>query len=263
MKLLLAMLLLTSCGGQGNYKEITDYQKVAMENGWEINQRTNIVKISKTYQLKEGEILDGKGKLYLWTGEHQEWCHSHTEKSETAPRMFQMAKHSKIMNMDVECSLDGIEMEDDTEIRNVTFRDAEEDAISTKGTNNRIINNKFFLAQDKAIQLNNAENVLIKGNTFHHSGRAVSGSGKNAGGARGVKVIGNRMKNVEIAIRAQRNHEIFAKDNVIEQGRSMFESVEQSEVHDCGGNTATGGAEMVSKKSVNAIKKDSSKCKGI
>jgi len=254
MRYLLALLATTAmaagAGSGGTYQERSDYKEVWKEEGFSDKCDVNIKKTTKV-----SGVLDGKGKTYCWKGAgYPNKCHAKEEISENEPRMFEMERGSTIKNMKVICTLDGFKMNDNTKIENVVFLDAEEDAITTLGNGNIIRNNKFYLCQDKCIQMNKATKVTIEGNYFKHALRAMSGSGANSGGATGIIARNNKCKNCELMIRAQRNHEMRAIGNSIDGGEALFESVEKSKVCDGGGNVATGGAKLISKDSTNEIK---------
>ena len=241
-----------SAGGAlqpGNYKHRTDWKKVYEEEGF---KASCTIKVPKTIKV-EG-TLDLKGCLYVWTGKGKENCHAADEIGESEPRMFEMAKGSKLRNGQIECSPDGVLMNDDTEISNILFRDCEEDCITTKGKGNVIRNNKFFLAQDKAVQMNQATNVEITSNTFKHVLRGLSGSGSSTGGADGIVATGNTFKNAELAFRAQSDHDIRAKNNVIDGGEALFETANNAVIYDCGGNEAKGGATKMAKDGTKNVK---------
>ncbi len=237
--LLLTCLILSSFTNVGaidfsgsGYKHITDWKSVEKE----LPARPNcVVEIKKTTTVKG--TLDGKGCLYIWKGAgYPKKCHAKEELSETEPRMFVMEKGAKIRNMQIECSLDGILMNDNTLIENVVFRDVEEDAITTKGNNLIIRGNTFFLCQDKCIQLNKANKVQVIDNHFQHAARPLSGSGKSSGGATGIIARDNTCKNCEIMFRMQSNHDIIVEGNYLENGRDMLETVDKAVIYDCGDN---------------------------
>jgi len=217
------------------YRHVTDWRSVESE----LPARPSCtVEVKKTITVKG--TFDGKGCLYTWRGSgYPKKCHAPAELSETEPRMFVMTKGSKLRNMQIECSLDGILTAENTTIENIVFRDVEEDAITTKGNNIVIRNNKFFLCQDKCIQLNGpAKGVLIENNHFQHANRPMSGSSMSQGGATKIISRGNTCKNCEIMYRMQQNHDIIAENNYLEDGRDMLETVDQSVIYDCGRNVA-------------------------
>jgi hypothetical protein len=214
------------------YEHIEDYKKA---NPAPPPEPKCVVDVKKTINVKG--TLDGKGCLYRWKGPgYPSKCHRSSEISESEPRMFVMSKGSKIKNLQMECSLDGILMNDNTTIDNIINRDCEEDCVTTNGKNNTIQNSQFFLCQDKCIQMNKASNVKILNNKFFHALRPMSGSGKHSGAAHNIQAIGNTCYNCEIMIRAQRDHDVTATDNKMEKGECLFETVEDAVIYDEGGN---------------------------
>lgn len=216
----------------GGYRHITDWKSV--ENELPVKPKC-VVQVKDTITVKG--TLDGKGCLYSWRGKgYPKNCHASREISENQPRMFVMSPGSKIKNMQIECSLDGILTNDNTTIENVLFRDVEEDAITTRGNNVKIIKNTFFLCQDKCLQLNGpSKNVLVEDNHFQHANRPLSGSASK-GGAKGIIARGNTCKNCEIMFRMQSNHDVIVEDNYLEDGRDLLETVDQAVIYDCGRN---------------------------
>jgi hypothetical protein len=220
---------------QSSYEHITDYKKANPGPGPEPKC---VVNVKKTMNIKG--TLDGKGCLYRWRGEgYPKKCHASKEISESEPRMFVMSPGSTIKNLQMECSLDGILMNDNTTIDNIVNRDCEEDCVTTNGKNNTIKNSKFFLCQDKCLQLNQASNVKILNNEFYHAQRPMSGSAGKRGGATNIQAVGNYCYNCEIMIRAQSNHDFHAKDNELKKGECLFETVDKSVIYDQGGNTVS------------------------
>jgi hypothetical protein len=224
--------------GRSAYKHRTDWKTVYQEEGFD-KTPSCVVNVTGTIRLKRNQIFDGKGCLYRWRGSgYPQKCHSSAELSENEPRMFEMAPGSQIRNLRMECSLDGILMHDDTVVSNVINQDCEEDCITTKGRNNTIINSKFYLCQDKCIQMNQATNVRIENNFFKHANRPMSGSGATRGGARPVYAMNNRCENCDIMVRAQSNHVIYASGNSLKRGECMFETHDRAIIHDRGRNRA-------------------------
>jgi hypothetical protein len=240
-----------SMGGSGNFKDVTDWKSVYKEEGFDKAPKC-VVKVKNTIHVKG--ILDGKGCRYVWVGKNAKDCHAREEISENQPRMFEMGKGSTLKNMQIECMLEAIRMDDDATVQNVTVLDVEEDAISLSGKNNRVLNNKFYLASDKVIQGNQSTNALIQGNLFKHAARAFSGSGKTNGGADGVRFYNNRCINCELMIRAQSDHDVYAKGNLLDGGEALFETVEKAVIYNCGGNRAQGGADERAKDGTNNIR---------
>jgi len=241
------LLSLISCNS--SYQHRTDWQKVYEEEGF---KDKCLVKVDKTIKV-EG-VFDGKGCTYTWVGKSKEHCHASEEISESHPRLFDMMPSSTLKNLHIDCILEGVRMNDNTTIENVVFRDAGEDAINTKGTLNTIKNNKFYLCQDKCIQGNQANKVVVTNNFFKHALRPFSGSGSTKGGADLVEFENNKCENCEIMIRAQSDHEVKAKSNQLAGGECMFESVDESTIYDLGNNTVT-NATLVCKDNKNEIKK--------
>jgi hypothetical protein len=226
-------------GGGSSYVHRTDWKNVYEEEGFE-DAAQCVVDVKKTIKLKKNQVLDGKGCVYRWRGAgYPKKCHSGEELSESEERMFEMAPGSVIKNMHIECALDGILMSDNTRVENTVHRDCEEDCVTTSGKKNVIVNNEFYLCQDKCIQMNKASEVRIERNLFKHALRSMSGSGKKSGGARPIYASENRCENCEIMIRAQRNHEVFAVGNTLNRGECLMETVEEAVIYDEGGNVAT------------------------
>lgn len=224
-------------GKGGAYQHRTDWKKVYQEEGFD-KTPSCVVNVKSTIRLKRNEVFDGKGCLYRWRGAgYPQKCHSSSELSEGERRMFEMAPGSQIRNLRMECALDGIMMNDDTTISNVINQDCEEDCVTTKGRNNTIINSRFYLCQDKCIQMNSATNVRIENNLFKHAARPMSGSSRS-GAARPVYARNNRCENCEIMIRSQSNHVIYASGNSLKRGECMFETGDRSIIYDKGRNTA-------------------------
>jgi len=227
----------SAMGKKSAYQFRTDWKKVYQEEGFD-KAPSCVVNVKSTIRLKTNEVFDGKGCLYRWRGTgYPQKCHASSEISEGERRMFEMAPGSQIRNLRMECALEGIRMNDNTTISNVINQDCEEDCITTKGRNNTIINSKFYLCQDKCIQLNAASNVRIEGNLFKHAARPMSGSSRGVA-ARPVYASNNRCENCEIMFRAQSNHVIHASGNHLKRGECMFETVERSIIYDKGGNRA-------------------------
>jgi len=245
MKTLLTLLVFVSC--KSAYVHRTDWQNVYKEENF---KSTCTVNVKETIKVKG--VLDGKGCTYTWIGKNKQNCHASEEISETEPRMFEMESNSTIKNMKIDCILEGIRMGDNTVIENVHFWDCGEDCISTRGTMNTIRNNKIYLAQDKAIQGNQADKVVITGNYFKHVARAFSGSGGTQGGADHIDFSNNTCDNCEIMIRSQSDHKVYAKNNSLTKGECMFESVDESRIFNNGGNKVT-DATLVCKDNKNPI----------
>lgn len=244
------LLLLTLVACNSSYKHRTDWENVYKEEGFDTSPKC-LIKVDKTIDVK-GDF-DGKGCTYTWVGKNKEHCHASEEVSESHPRLFQMEKDSKLRNLKIDCILEGIRMNDNTTIENVTFMDCGEDCVSTMGTLNTIKNNRFYLGQDKVIQGNQATKVVITGNKFKHSLRAFSGSGGTKGGADRVEFENNTCENCEIMIRAQSDHKVYAKNNALVGGECMFESVDKSTIYNLGNNTVD-NAILVCKDNLNEIK---------
>ena len=126
-------------GGGSSYVHYEDYQKAVPQPP---AKPACVVNVKKTIKVKG--TLDGKGCLYQWRGAgYPGKCHKADEISEGEARMFVMERGATIKNLQMECSLDGILMNDNTTVENIINRDCEEDCVTTKGKNNTIKNKKL------------------------------------------------------------------------------------------------------------------------
>ncbi len=192
------------------------------------------VQVSETIRVKG--VFDGQGCLYEWVGPGAEFCHAEEEVSEKMPRMFVMHPGSTLRNLQMICSPDGTLMNDDTTIENVIDRDCGEDCVTTRGKNNRILNSAFFFCDDKCIQLNEAQGVEIRGNTFVSGKIPLSGSSSSKGGANNIQVHDNRFTHVKTAILAQSDHDFHVSGSRADDTDCFFETKEAGIIYDLGGN---------------------------
>ena len=236
-------------GSPGTYRDRSgDWKAVYKEEGFDKAPKC-IVKVKETIKVRG--TLDGKGCRYVWVGKNASDCHAKDEVREDNPRMFEMQPGSRLKNLQAECMLEAIRMNDDTVVENITVIDVEEDAIATNGTGNTIRNNKFYLASDKAIQRNQAKKVLIEGNYFKHVLRGFAATGDTR---TDYVFRDNRCVNCELMLTVHRKQRVLARLNTMDGGEAMFETVENGEIDDQGGNYATGGAEIRSEDGTNNIK---------
>jgi Pectate lyase len=207
---------------------------------------------SKTIEV-DG-VFDGKGCIYFWTGKGKDTCHGDEEVSENEPRMFVMKPGSTLKNVVIDCSPDGILMNDNTTIDNVFIRDVGEDGVTTNGVNNTIKNSKFYRCDDKCTQNNFAKNVRYLNNEFHYGKIPLGGSGATRGGARPIYVIGNKFKNVKTVILSQRNHIFEMGNNSAENIECFFETKEQGVIHLNGSKQTIKNGELMCSRGTKNVK---------
>jgi len=154
-----------------------------------------VVEVKDTIRVKG--TLDGKGCLYTWRGAgYPENCRAPEEIDESQPPMFVLEEGATLKNLQMECALDGIHTTRNNLIDNIVNRDVEEDAI-TIGENITIQNSQFWYCNDKCLQMNRANNVIIRNNRFFHSNKPVLANyGYN------ILVMDNYMENIKRGIRS-------------------------------------------------------------
>jgi len=235
IRLILTAVLIASCTSRPDKISWSELQKkLPPEPSCKINVKETI---------KVRGTLDGKGCIYFWKGKGAESCHGDEEVSETEPRMFEMEPGSTLRNVVIDCSPDGILMNDDTVIENIFVRDTGEDAVTTKGRNNTIRNSKFYRSDDKMFQLNRAENVRIQGNEFHYAKIALGGSA-NDQGAKPIEVSGNKFLNVKTVILAQANHDFRMGNNSAKNIECFFETKSKGIIRTEGSKQSIDGGEL-------------------
>ena len=85
----------------------------------------DIVNVSQTITVRSGQIFDGKGKLYDWTGEGD--C----SQDEGMPPMFKLASNSALRNLRMRNAPDGVHIKgSNVVVDNIVNLDVCEDAIS-------------------------------------------------------------------------------------------------------------------------------------
>lgn len=198
-------------------------------------------KVDKTIKVKG--TFDGDGCIYFWTGKGKDTCHGDEEASESEPRMFELEPGATLKNVVIDCSPDGIEMNENTVIDNVFIRDCGEDCVTTKGKNNIIKNSKFYRCDDKCIQLNGPATVKLINNEFHYGKIPLSGSASK-GGARPIEVRNNRFENCKTVVLSQSNHEFHFYDNRAKDIECLFETKEKGVIYNKGTQIIDGGKLM-------------------
>lgn len=238
MKTLITALaiILASCSTRHDKISWADLQK---ELPPEPKERVNVKET-----IKVRGTFDGKGRLYVWKGKGADTCHGDEEVSETEPRMFEMEPGSTLKNVVIDCSPDGIHMNDDTTIDNVFIRDCGEDCVTTRGRNNVIKNSQFYRGDDKCFQLNGPATVTILNNKFKYCKIPLSGSGATRGGAHPIEVRGNTFAKVKTVILAQHNHEFQMGDNTAEDIECFYETKEQGVIYTNGSKQSINGGEL-------------------
>ena len=198
-------------------------------------KRPSCVKVvTKTIEVTG--TLDGKGCVYTWQGAgYPKYCRAPQEINEHQPAMFNLHPGAKLINLQMECALDGIHTSENNVIDNVINRDVEEDAI-TIGRNITIRNSRFYFCQDKCLQMNTASNVTIENNYFYHSNSTILANyGTN------ITVRNNYFYQVRKPIRAVSragvNSVVNASGNHIYGADCGLLSEVKGKVIDGGGNT--------------------------
>jgi hypothetical protein len=155
-----------------------------------------VVEVKQTIRVTG--TLDGKGCLYTWRGAgYPQYCSAPSEIDENQPAMFHLEPGAMLKNLQMECALDGIHTTRNNTIDNIVNRDVEEDAI-TIGQNITIQNSQFWYCNDKCLQMNSADNVIIRNNRFYNSNKPVLANwGYN------ILVHDNYFKDVKLAIRSK------------------------------------------------------------
>ena len=158
-----------------------------------------IVNVSQTITVRQGQIFDGKGKLYDWTGEGD--C----SQVEGMPPMFKLASNSALRNLRMRNAPDGIHIKgSNVLVDNIVNVDVCEDAISIKLDENKSIptdiiisNSKFYDCEDKAIQITRGKNLLIANNEFHRCAKAI----RVKENASDIRFENNKVYGAKIAIK--------------------------------------------------------------
>jgi hypothetical protein len=190
-----------------------------------------VVQVKNTITVSSNKVFDGKGCLYAWRGAgYPGKCQASAELSEKEPPMFILKPGATLRNLHIECALDGIHTSSNNKIQNVVNRDVEEDAI-TIGTNILIENSEFWFCQDKCLQMNRADGVIIRNNKFFHANSPMkANTGKN------VQVYDNYFYNVNKAVRAEQSiSRITARDNVVKRAKCYISSEGKAIITDEGG----------------------------
>lgn len=235
MKYLLPVLLITACTSMHEISWDSLKKKLPPEPSCKKN-------VDKTISVSG--TFDGKGCMYVWTGKNASKCHGDEEVSEKEARMFVMKPGSTLKNVVIDCSPDGIEMDDNTTIDNVFIRDCGEDCVTTGGKNNVIKNSKFYRCDDKCIQLNGPASVKLSNNEFHYGKIPLGGSSHSSGGAHPIEVSGNKFFDSKTVILSQRNHEFHVKNNEARNIECFFETKEEGVVYNEGEQKISGGSLM-------------------
>jgi hypothetical protein len=190
-----------------------------------------IIQVKSTITVSSNKVLDGKGCLYTWRGAgYPDKCQASAELSEKEPPMFVLKPGATLRNLHMECALDGIHTSSNNKIQNVVNRDVEEDAI-TIGTNILIENSEFWFCQDKCLQMNRADGVIIRNNKFFHANSPMkANTGKN------VQVYNNYFYNVNKAVRAEQSiSKIIARENVVKRAKCYLSAEGKATITDEGG----------------------------
>ena len=150
--------------------------------------------------------------------------------------MFNLKPGAKLMNMQIECALDGIHTSRNNTIENVFFRDVEEDAI-TATENVTIKDSQFWYCNDKCIQMNKASNVTLSNNIFNY----VGGTGILANWGYNITVKNNFLYNAKRGIRSRTSKSLIRAQNNKQDGGNCFLEAEDSGIlEDLGSNVSTG-----------------------
>lgn len=158
-----------------------------------------IVNVSQTITVRQGQIFDGKGKLYDWTGQGD--C----SQSEGMPPMFKLASNSALRNLRMRNAPDGVHIKgSNVLVDNIVNLDVCEDAISIKLDENKSIpkdiiisNSKFYDCEDKAIQITRGKNLLIANNEFHRCAKTI----RVKENASDIRFENNKVYDAKIAIK--------------------------------------------------------------
>ena len=159
----------------------------------------DIVKVSQTITIREGQIFDGKGALYEWTGEGD--C----SQTEGMPPMFKISANAALKNLRMKNAPDGIHIKgSNVVVDNIVNLDVCEDAISIKLDKNKsvpqniiISNSKFYDCEDKAIQITRGKNLLISDNEFYRCAKAI----RVKENASDIRFENNKVYDAKIAIK--------------------------------------------------------------
>ena len=193
----------------------------------------DVIKVSTTIVVEEGEIFDGNGALYDWVGEGD--C----SQAEDMPPMFKLSAGSTLKNLKMKNAPDGIHVKGShVIIDNIVNVDVCEDAISIKLDKNKkipanivISNSKFFECSDKAIQITRGDNILIEGNEFHNCARPI----RLKELATNIRIENNAFYNVKSAIKVTGGNGSAAK-NLIEKAEIGFWIEDDGTFEDAGEN---------------------------
>jgi hypothetical protein len=209
-------------GGSNSPKGFDDgYKKdvnSVKENVWPKFPCTK--KVSSTITVASGKTFDGEGCEYIWTGKYSDKCDAPEEFSEGVPKMFVLGKGSKLKNIGIRCSPDGVELGSNSKLDNVKVR-TEEDAVNMSGsvTNVTIRNTNFYYSSDKAFQGNpGIGNVTLYGVGIYHANSPIKYDGDGT-----FRISNSKFKNFNKAIGAQSSSAHFIiEDTTFEQGNCIF-----------------------------------------
>jgi len=129
----------------------------------------------KTITVKAGQTYDGGGKTFgsdIGDG----------SQSEDQPAVFELEKGSSLKNCKiVPPAGDGIHVNGDNTITNVTFTDVGEDAISMRSSSSggtvTITNCSFSKGEDKIFQVNKASTWMLNNITVNGAGKVLRQNG--------------------------------------------------------------------------------------
>jgi hypothetical protein len=214
----------SSSGGSGSYQAPNSSERLKSLSPQPPKAPSCVRNVSSTIQVRG--TFDGSGCLYRWRGRgYPKDCGALREISENQPKMFIVRKGGKLRNLQIECSLDGVQLDDNSTIENVLFRDVEEDMVNLSGSENVTIRNVTgFFHQDKAVQINSANNVNIDGMKLYHGQTGITGSPEGSSAKGTVK--NSKFYNLKTAIRARGKFTWTVSNTTIENADCAF--VEQS-----------------------------------
>ncbi len=183
--------------------------------------------VKSTIEVKENQVFDGQGCLYTWQGQGYPASCGLDKSPEGMPAMFLLKPGSAIKNLHLECALDGIHTTKNNIIKNVVFRDVEEDAV-TIGENITIEKSEFWFCQDKCLQMNSAMNSVIRNSIFVHASTPI-----RANYGRNISVYGNIFYNVKRAVKAdQKLSKVTAFKNKVNRADCYLASGTNATIYD-------------------------------
>ena len=193
----------------------------------------DIVNVSQTISVRSGQIFDGKGKLYDWTGQGD--C----SQDEGMPPMFKLASNSALRNLRMRNAPDGVHIKgSNVVVDNIVNLDVCEDAISIKLDENKnipkdiiISNSRFYDCEDKAIQITRGKNLLIANNEFHRCAKAI----RVKENASDIRFDNNEVYDAKIAIKVTGGSGT-AKGNLIDGAKVAIWAEQNGSFTDKGGN---------------------------